>query len=202
MKPNRRLAIAGTVLAGALGATGCLPLAATGVGVAAMAALDRRTIGAQTEDTEIELRAGGRLRDVKGAEGVTVTSYNRRVLLTGQVSDDRAKAEAVRVVRLVQGVREVHDETEVGMRPALSTTAIDTGITTRVMANYVNERALSVNAVKAVTDGGVVYLMGLVTRREGPAYARVASQVSGVRRVVTLFEYISDEELERLNSRR
>ena len=202
MHTMRRLAVVGALIGSTLGASGCLPLAATGMAVGAMAALDRRTVGAQTEDTEIELRGSSRMSDaIKGSKGVAITSYNRRVLLTGQVPDATAKADAERAVRQIPGVREVHNELETADRVAFSTTANDTAITARVKAGFLEQKALNTNAVKVVTENGVVYLMGLVTEREGPAYATVASRVSGVRRVVTLYEYVSDEELARINAR-
>lgn len=202
MVPHPRRAIACAMLATTLLATGCAPLVVGGIGVGAMAALDRRTVGAQTEDTEIELRGASRMSDaIKGAKGVAITSYNRRVLLTGQVPDETAKTDAERAMRQVPGVREVHNELELANRVGFSTTANDAAITTRVKAGYVNEKALNSNAVKVVTENGVVYLMGLVSEREGPGYAGVASRVPGVRRVVTLFEYISEEELARINAR-
>ena len=199
MDRMRRLIVAGTLLASAIGAAGCLPLAATGMAVGTLAALDRRTVGAQTEDTEIELRGMNRMPDaIRGASGVAITSFNRRVLLTGQVPDETAKAEAERTMRQVPGVREVFNELELANRVTFSTTANDTAITARVKAGFIEQRALNSNVVKVVTENGVVYLMGLVTAREGPAYATVASRVPGVRRVVTLFEYITDEELARI----
>lgn len=202
MHTMRRLAVVAALIGSTLGASGCLPLAATGMAVGTMAALDRRTVGAQTEDTEIELRGATRMSDaIKGSKGVGVTSYNRRVLLTGQVPDDAAKADAERTMRQVRGVREVHNELEIAERVSLSTTASDTTITARVKAGFVEQKALSANAVKVVTENGVVYLMGLVTEREGPAYATVASRVPGVRRVVTLYEYITEAELARINAR-
>ncbi len=202
MHTMRRLAVVGALIGSTLAASGCVPLAATGMAVSAMAALDRRTVGAQTEDTEIELRAASRMSDaIKGSKGVAVTSYNRRVLLTGQVPDEAAKADAERAVREIRGVREVHNELETANRVSFSTTANDTAITARVKAGFLEQKALNTNAVKVVTENGVVYLMGLVTEREGPAYATVASRVSGVRRVVTLYEYVSDEELARINAR-
>jgi osmotically-inducible protein OsmY len=201
MHTMRRLAVVAALIGSTLGASGCFPLAATGMAIGMMAALDRRTVGAQTEDTEIELRGASRMSDaIKGSNGVGVTSYNRRVLLTGQVPDDVAKADAERAMRDVRGVREVHNELESGMRVPLSTTASDTTITARVRAGFVEQKVLSVNAVKVVTENGVVYLMGLVTEREGPAYATVASRVPGVRRVVTLYEYITEAELARINA--
>ncbi|MFM1990807.1 MAG: hypothetical protein RJA99_3764 [Pseudomonadota bacterium] len=202
MVPMRRLALVAALLGSTLAASGCLPLAATGLAVGAMAALDRRTVGAQTEDTEIEIRAANRLPDaIRAARGVSITSYNRRVLLTGQVPDEAAKADAERAVRQVPGVREVFNELELASRVSFSTSANDTAITARVRAGFLEQKALSSNVVKVVTENGVVFLMGLMTQREGPAYATVASRVPGVRRVVTLYEFITDEELARINAR-
>ena len=202
MDPKRRLTVVATLLLSSVTASGCLPVMATGAAVGALATLDRRTIGAQTEDTEIELRGSSRMSDaIKGSKGVAITSYNRRVLLTGQVPDATAKADAERLIRQIPGVREVHNELETANRVSFSTTANDTAITARVKAGFLEQKALNTNAVKVVTENGVVYLMGLVTEREGPAYATVASRVSGVRRVVTLYEYVSDEELARINAR-
>ena len=202
MLPIRRLAVVAALLGSTLAASGCLPIAATGMAVGTMAAMDRRTVGAQTEDTEIEIRAGNRMPDaIKGARGVSITSYNRRVLLTGQVPDEASKADAERAVRQVPGVREVHNELELANRVSFSTTANDSAITARVKAGFLEQKALNTNAVKVVTENGVVFLMGLLTQREGPAYATVASRVPGVRRVVTLYEYISDEELARITAR-
>jgi osmotically-inducible protein OsmY len=202
MTPIPRLAVIAALLGTTLAASACLPLAATGMAMGTMAAMDRRTVGAQTEDTEIEIRAGNRLPDaIKGARGVSITSYNRRVLLTGQVPDAVAKADAERAVRQVPGVREVHNELEIADRVTVSTTASDSAITARVKAGLLEQRGLNTNAVKVVTENGIVYLMGLLTQREGPAYAAVASRVPGVRRVVTLFEYLTDEELARITAR-
>ena len=202
MHTTRRLAVLAALIGSTFAAAGCLPLAATGMAVGAMAALDRRTVGAQTEDTEIELRGASRMSDaIKGSKGVSVTSFNRRVLLTGQVPDDTAKTDAERAMRQVPGVREVHNELETANRVTFSTTANDSAITARIKAGFVEQKALDSNAVKVVTENGVVYLMGLVTEREVPAYATVASRVPGVRRVVTLYEYVSDEELARIKAR-
>jgi osmotically-inducible protein OsmY len=202
MNPMRRLGVVAALLATTFAASGCLPVAATGMAVGTLAALDRRTVGAQTEDTEIEIRGANRMSDAtKGSKGIAITSYNRRVLLTGQVPDEAAKVAAERAMREVPGVREVFNELEVTGRVDFSRIANDTAITARVKTGFVEQKALSSTAVKVVTENGVVFLMGLVTQREGPAYSGVASRVSGVRRVVTLFEYITDEELARINAR-
>lgn len=186
-------ASAGLLLLGSLPA--CVPLAATGIAVGGLAMLDRRTMGAQTDDQAIEMRASSALKNVAGAAGVGVTSYNRKVLLTGVVTDDKARQDIEAAMATVSNVRSVHNETTVGFRPSLTTSASDTALTARVKAAFVEARDLQTNAFKVVTESATVYLMGLVTRREGDRAAYVASTVSGVRRVVTVFEYISEEEL-------
>lgn len=198
----RRSLFTGTMALAALSLTACAPIVATGVAVgSATTVSDRRTLGGQTDDTEIELRASGRLSDaMRGSRGVSVTSYNRNVLLTGQVPDATAKADAERAVAQVRGVRKVFNELEIGPRVSVTTIANDTQLTARVKAAFLEQKVLSTNAVKVVTENGVTYLMGMVTQREGPAYATAASRVSGVRRVVTLFDYISEEELERIRA--
>jgi len=176
--------------------TGCVSLSSDGV------EFDRRTLGVQTDDTQIEWKVGNSLPDaIRGAAGVAVTSYNKRVLLTGRAPDAKAKSDAGRLAQQIFGVVEVYNEIEIGPRLSLTARAADAATTARVKAAFVEQKALTQNTVKVVTENDVVYLMGLVTRREAPAYATVASRVSGVRRVVTLFEYITDEELQRIRAR-
>jgi osmotically-inducible protein OsmY len=202
MNPMRRTALVAVVVSVSALHSACLPIAAGGLTVTALAAMDRRSLGAQTEDSELEVRVSNRLPDaIRGARGVSVTSYNRRVLLTGQVPDALAKTEAERAARQLPGVRTVHNELEVGLRASASIIAADAALTMRVKAAFVEQKVLSAQAVKVVTESSVVYLMGLVTAREGPAYAKVASRAPGVKRVVTLFEYITDEEMARILAR-
>lgn len=183
-----------TILVAVLGAssllTACVPLAITGVAVGAMAATDRRTLGAQTDDQAIELKALGQVRDqVARTGGVSFTSYNRKVLLTGQVADEDTKAKVEKVVASLPNVRGVHNELQVAGRVGLGTATTDTALTARVKAAMIDEKNLNSQTIKVVTEAGVVYLMGLVTRTEGDLAARVASRVSGVMRVVTVYEY-------------
>lgn len=196
MVPMRRVAALAVLGLSTLVTSGCLPIAATGVAVGALAVTDRRSVGAQTEDTEIEVKASNRLSEVfKNANSVSVTSYNRRVLITGQLPNAAARAEAERAVRRAPGIRDVYNEIEVGNVVSSSTSASDTSITAKVKTAFLEQKALSTTAVKVVTENSVVYLMGLVTQAEGSAYAGVASRVNGVKRVVTLFEYVTQEEL-------
>lgn len=198
MKTSARLTLVAALLASALATSGCLPLVATGAAVGTLAALDRRTLGAQTEDQEIELKATNRMRDaLKQPGGVSVTSFNRKVLLTGQVASEDDKRAAEAAVAGLPNVRSIHNELQVLGRPSLATSAADTSITARVKAALVDAQDLHANVIKVITESGSVYLMGLVSRREAERAAQVASRVAGVQRVVTVFEYITEEEARR-----
>ncbi|RIK99273.1 MAG: transporter [Burkholderiales bacterium] len=192
----RRTLLVAAVLAASLGASGCLPVVATGAAVGTLAALDRRTVGAQTEDQAIELKAAAQIRDRIGS-GVSVTSFNRKVLLTGQVANERDKRTAEAIVAELPNVRSIHNELQVAGVPSLSTSAADSAITARVKAAFLETADLQANTIKVVTESGTVYLMGLVSRREADRAAQVASRVAGVQRVVTVFEYITEEEAAR-----
>lgn len=200
MKTHARLTFAAALLASVLAAPGCVPLVATGAAVGTLAALDRRTLGAQTEDQEIEVRAANRMRDaLKQPGGVSVTSFNRKVLLTGQVASDDDKRAAEAAVAALPNVRSVHNELQVLGRPSLATSAADTSITARVKTALLDAQDLHANVIKVVTESGTVYLMGLVSRREAERAAQVASRVAGVQRVVTVFEYITEDEVKRVS---
>lgn len=197
MKSVARAALLGALLATSL--AGCFPLAATGIVVGSMAAVDRRTIGAQTEDNSIELKTYGELRErLGGTSGLSVTSYNRTVLLTGQVDDEALKRRAGEIASRVENVRTVHNELVVSPKASIGTSAADTALTARVKASLIDAKDIHANAIKVVSESAVVYLMGIVTREEGERAAQVASRVSGARRVVTVFEYVTADELARI----
>lgn len=198
MKTHARLTFVAALLASVLAAPGCVPLVATGAAVGTLAALDRRTLGAQTEDQEIEIKASNRMREVlKQPGGVSVTSFNRKVLLTGQVASEDDKRSAEAAVAALPNVRSVHNELQVLGRPSLATSAADTAITARVKKALLDAQDLHANVIKVVTESGTVFLMGLVSRREADRAAQVASRVAGVQRVVTVFEFITEEEVKR-----
>ncbi|HLT27302.1 MAG TPA: BON domain-containing protein, partial [Zeimonas sp.] len=117
-----------------------------------------------------------------------------------QVANERDKRAAEAVVAGLPNVRSIHNELQVSGVPSLSTSAADAAITARVKAAFVDSQDLQANTVKVVTEAGTVYLMGLVSRREAERAANVASRVAGVQRVVTVFEYITEEELARAKS--
>ncbi|CAN5212924.1 hypothetical protein BH11PSE11_BH11PSE11_09220 [soil metagenome] len=178
---------------------GCVEMVASGVVVGTLAATDRRTFGAQTEDQEIMFKAGRRISNIINDDGhVNVTSFNRKVLLTGEVKDEAMKAAVERETASVAGVLSIVNELDFSPITSFTSRSNDVLITGKIRASFVDDKQLSANAFKVVTEHGNVYLMGRVTEREGAIAAKIASGVSGVRKVVKIFEYISDEELRRL----
>jgi osmotically-inducible protein OsmY len=171
--------------------TACVPLVAVGLGTGALMADDRRTNASYLMDEEIELKAANRIFDAyKEGIHVNVTSFNRRVLLTGEVPDAAARANVAEIVKAVPDVREVFSEIQPVVATTIGTRTNDAYITTKIKARYLDDRRFSANHVKVVTEAGTVYLMGLVKREEGQAAAEVASKTSGVGKVVKVFEYL------------
>lgn len=180
---------------------GCVGIVVGGAVVGAFAASDRRTLGAQTEDREIQFKSGNRLGSVLGKTGhVNVSSFNRKVLLTGEVPDDAMKQEAERTVRNVEGVNVVVNELEVMGTSSFGSRSNDVLIESKVTASLVDAKDLYANAFKVVVERGNVYLMGRVTPREGDRGAQIASGVSGVARVIKVFEYITEDQLKQYES--
>ncbi|MDY0963219.1 MULTISPECIES: BON domain-containing protein [Massilia] len=185
--------VMGAALATSL--SGCFGLI-VGAGVAgAVSTVDRRTLGAQTEDKSITVKAELEMRKVtNGAGNINVTSFNRRVLLTGEVRDEAMKQAAEREVRAIANVVSVINELQVSGSSSYTSRSNDALITTKVKTSLVDMKTVSAISFKVTTERGVVYLMGLVTPREGNIAADVAKGVSGVTRVVKIFEYISEED--------
>jgi len=170
---------------------GCAPALIGAGGVAAVAsAEDRRTTGTQVEDEGIELRAGNRLGERFGDKAhLNVTAFNRWVLLTGEVPDEAARAEAEKLVAAVPNVRGVSNEAQVAGVSSLTSRASDSFITSKVKARFVDARKFNPVHVKVVTEAGVVYLLGVVTEKEADDAVEVARTTGGVRKVVKIFEY-------------
>lgn len=188
----------GLVAAAALQA--CAPLAVGGAALTgAMVATDRRSSGAQLDDQGIELRAANRFRDQMGSRArINVTSYNRRLLLTGEVANTKDKELAETLASQVDNVTGVQNELEVANSPTFTERAEDGLITGKVKAGLVDTKQVSTNAFKVVTDRGIVYLMGRVTQREADIATQVARTTKGVQRVVRVLEIITEEELARI----
>ena len=169
---------------------GCVEMAVMGAGAAAMSAFDRRTTGAQVDDEAIELRSGNRVSERFGDKvHVNITSYNRSVLLTGEVPNESAKVEIEKIVTGTTNVRSVTNDLQVAGGSSLSSRASDTGITGKVKARFLDANRFNTLLVKVVTEASVVYLMGIVTEAEAAAAVDVARTTGGVRKVVKVFEY-------------
>jgi osmotically-inducible protein OsmY len=193
------MALAATALAASLSA--CVPLVVGGAAVGAMMVTDRRTSGAQIEDEGIELRAGSRVRDALGERAhVNVTSYNRQVLLTGEVPNEQAKQQAEQVVSRVENIKSIVNELAIMPNTTLQQRSADVLTTGKVKASLVDAKDLQVAAFRVVTERGTVYLMGRVTQREADRATQMTRTISGVRRVVRIFELLTEEELQRLGT--
>jgi osmotically-inducible protein OsmY len=176
--------------------SGCVEMMVGGAVMGAVATADRRTLGAQTEDKTITVKAELRVPKIAGPDAhVNIASFNRQVLLTGEVRDAAAKATVEREVRTIEGVQSIANELEIAGPSSYTSRSSDALITTKVKASLVDMKTISAVSFKVVTERGTVFLMGRVTQREGQVAADVARGVSGVQRVVKIFEYLTEDEL-------
>jgi osmotically-inducible protein OsmY len=195
----QRLALAltaGAALAASLSA--CVPLVVGGAAVvgAGMVATDRRSSGAQLDDQSIELRASARVREIANDQMyVSVTSFNRQVLLTGAVGNEADRRRVEDVVRRVDNVRSVVNELTIGPPSTFQQRSSDTLIVGKIKASLLDAKDVFANSFKVVVDRGTVYLMGLATRRETDRATDIARGVSGVEKVVRVVEIVSEAEL-------
>jgi osmotically-inducible protein OsmY len=165
----------------------------------AMVASDRRTSGAQLEDETIELRGSARIRDALGERAhVNIASYNRQVLLTGEVATERDKQIVEGLLEKLENVKAVVNELSIMQPASLSSRANDLLLSAKVKASLVDSRDLFANSFKVVAERGTVYVMGRITQREATSATNVIRNVNGVNKVVRLFEIISEEELRNL----
>ena len=192
------------VLGGAMlcSLSACVPVMMVGGTVSgSMAATDRRTLGAQTEDKVINLKGENQASNIVGDKGhVSVTSFNRKVLLTGEVPNEAMKQAVGNAISRIDNVESVVNELAILAPSSFTSRSNDAFITGKVSASFVDAKDLFSNSLKTVTERGTVYLMGLVTEREGNRAAQVAGGVNGVQKVVKVFEYISDEQLQKLST--
>ena len=184
------------------GLSACVPMVVGGAAMGgALVATDRRTSGAQLEDEGIELRANNRLSENFGDRAhVNITSYNRQVLLTGEVPTAQDQQRIAELVSKVENVRSVVNEVAVLGTSTLAQRSNDTYITGKVKATLVDAKDVQANSVKVVTERGVVYLMGRVTAREAARISDLVRGVSGVQKVVRVFEILTEQEAQNLPS--
>ena len=192
----------GSVLLGVcLGAalSACAPMMVGGAVMGTLMATDRRTSGMQVEDEGIELKGASRIRESLGERGhVNVSSYNRQVLLTGEVPSAQDKQAVEQILSKVENVRSVVNELGVQENTSLSQRSSDALVTGKVKASMVDAQDLFANSFKVVTERGTTYLMGRVTQREANRATDLVRSIEGVKKVVRVVEIISEEELQRL----
>lgn len=198
MKRTLIAALLAALLAPAL--SGCVAAVATGATAGALAVIDRRSFGTQTDDEGIEWKILGNLMNKYGDKvHVNQTSYNRKVLLTGEVPDEQTKGEIERLVRGIAGVQDVWNELQVGPARSFQDRSNDAFITSKVKGRFVDGGKFRANLVKVVTEAGTVHLLGLVTRTEADAAIEIARTTSGVKKVVNLMEVIPPEKAKSLD---
>ncbi|MCK9284767.1 MAG: BON domain-containing protein [Rhodocyclaceae bacterium] len=181
---------------------GCFGVAAVGMGSGALMLADRRPSEIYIADEATEVRGNTRINEKFGDRvHINLTSYDRTVLLTGEVPDSTAKAEAEKIVAALPGVKATVNELQISGLSSLGSRSNDGYITSKVKARFVDHNKFPANLVKVVTEGGVTYLIGMVTRSEAEAAVDIARTTGGVLRVVRVFEVISDDDARRLDNR-
>ena len=179
---------------------GCFPIVATGVAVGVMTVTDRRTVGTQTEDETIEWKVSGRVGERFGDKvHLNVTSYNRKVLLTGEAPNDQTKLDIGEIAAKTENVLVVYNELQVAGISSLTARSSDSYITSKVKTRFIDAGQYSPHRVKVVTEAQVVYLLGIVNENEARSAIHVARTTEGVRKVVNVLEVVSDEEARRLD---
>lgn len=171
--------------------TACVPVVVGGAAAGGVMAADRRTSGIYVEDQNIELKAFKKIETNLGEDAhVSVTSYNRNVLLTGEVPVPESKSKAESLVKEITNTRSITNEITVGPKSSLGSRSNDSYITSKIKTKFVTENKFPANYVKVVTENGVVYLLGIVTNAEADAAVEIARNTEGVSKVVKVFEYL------------
>ena len=173
---------------------GCVPMFAVGTaaGTGAYISEDRRTSGMFIEDEGIELKGARRIHQQYGDHvHINVTSYNRIVLLSGEVPTAAIRADVEKLMMGVENVRKIYNELVIAANTTLASRSNDTLITSKVKARFLAERKFQINHIKIVTENEEVFLLGVVTRQEADNAAQIASSTAGVKKVVKAFEYLN-----------
>lgn len=185
----------------AISLQGCIEMAVGTAVMGTIAATDRRTFGAQTEDKAIAVKGENRIGNMVGNAGhVNISSFNRKVLLTGEVPDEATKTAVEREIAEISGVQSIVNDLVVAPPTSYSSRSNDTLLTGKVKASLIDAQDISANSYKVVTERAVVYLMGRVTQREGTRASEIARGVAGVQKVVKVFEYITEDDVRQMSN--
>jgi len=186
---KRSLIVLGTVVL----LQGCAAAVIAGTASAVTAANDRRTIGSQIDDNNIEIKASIALSEIERLEklaNITAVSVNGIVLLVGQVANEEMRDEALRTIEGISGIRKIHNQIRIGSNIGVTTQTHDSWLTSKVKAQLLTAKNISSNNIKVVTENAEVFLMGLVSNSESNQAVNIARNVSGVERVIKVFEYM------------
>ncbi len=198
----RYLALGLALLSTLLSVSACFPLMAGGAVMTGFVAVDRRTSGAMLEDQSIELKIGSRIRDALGEKvHISVTSYNRKVLLTGEAPDQQDKERAGEIAKNIDNITSVWNEVGVTSITTLTERTNDLVMAGRIKADLIDAKDLFSNAYKIVVERGTVYVMGRITAREAKRVSSVVSGVTGVKKVVLVHETITEDELANIQAK-
>ena len=171
--------------------TACVPVVVGGAAATGAMAADRRTSGIYVEDENIELKAVKKMETNLGEDAhVNVTSYNRNVLLTGEVPVAESKSKAESLIKEITNTRSITNEITVGPKSTIGSRSNDSYITSKIKTKFVTENKFPANYVKVVTENGVVYLLGIVTNKEADDAVEIARNTDGATKVVKVFEYM------------
>ncbi len=172
---------------------GCAAAVVAGTTGAVAAANDRRTLGSQIDDNNIEIKASLALSEIERLSkhaNVNIVSFNGIVLISGQVANEEMKNEAYRAIENIQGIRKIHNQLRIGSNTGITTKTHDTWLTSKVKTRLLADENVSGHSIKVVTENGEVFLMGLVSAQEADQAVDIARNISGVERVIKVFEYL------------
>lgn len=179
---------------------GCVPIVAAGVTTGVMATFDRRSVSIQTDDESIEWKSSAQVGEKLGEKAhLNFTSFNLKVLMTGEVPSENAKMEAAAIVSAIPNVQSVYNELNVGPVTSFSDRSNDSYITSKVKGNSIDSGKFNPIHIKVVTEAGVVFLLGMVTQPEADAAIHSASYTRGVKKVVNLLEIITPAKARELD---
>ncbi|GEK08814.1 divisome-associated lipoprotein YraP [Pseudoalteromonas sp. McH1-7] len=182
-----------SLLAAVLLLQGCAAAVVAGTAGAVSAANDRRTIGAQIDDNNIEIKGTLAIKEVKRLAdhaNITLVSVNGVVLMIGQVANQEMKTEAERALHNIAGVKQVHNQLRISTNIGITTKTHDTWLTSKVKTKLLAADEVNGANIKVVTENSEVFLMGLVSKQEANSAVEIARHINGVKRVVKAFEYI------------
>jgi osmotically-inducible protein OsmY len=191
----RRKIICLTSLLSCLTISACLPAVfLAGATAGGVVIADRRTLETMLRDKQITCKALLQLNsdlELKEQSVIAVVTFNRVVLLVGQAETSELRKRAYELVKDVPNIRRINNAIQIAAPLSRDESSRDTWITTKAKGAMLAEKGLNSTQIKVVTEGGVVYLMGLVSHNQAETAINVVRQVTGVNKVVTLFEYIT-----------